>query len=390
MNLWRAAGAHAKPRRGAADPWRSRTEKRVSRDARRDPGLAIGTTRAGTPAASTGSVKVIAFVALAACAAHPVPVRSVAEACDGLGWGPLVEDHAPAPALELRVVPVETAPRVAEVTVSAPAAPLLVESVAPLLATAAGMPLEREVLRADLRRIWALGVVADARVEVATTGDGAHVTFVVAPHAAIDRVVAPGAPELARLRALAGGAYEPRRIRRLADALQDRYVDDGYLDARISVFRARRPGVTLCVVADRGPHVTISAIRFPGRTAIADTELLAALRGVRIGGTVSEEQLQTAVMEVELVYLNRGYARVRTNEALVVRHGALAEIEISVIEGAKYTIGAVRTTGIAGAVELAPGELYSRDRIATARDELQAKLDEHQSQVVVEDRKSVV
>ena len=297
-----------------------------------------------------------------------------------------MEDPAALPALEVRAVATDHPTRVATVTVTATGAPALAESIGPLLTTVSGGLLEGETVRADLRRIWALGVLADARVEVSLAPDGAHVTFVVAPHAAIDRVIAPASPELARLRALTGGAYEPPRIRRLAEAIQDRYAADGYADARISVVRARRPGVTLCVVADRGPYVTIGAIRFPGRAAVSDAELLAAIGGLRVGGIVDADQLEIAPLRVSTLYWNRGYARVQTSEARVVRRGARADIELPVVEGPVYTIGVVRVSGVPGATAaaLTPGELFSRDRIATARDALQATLDAHASEVVIE------
>jgi len=294
----------------------------------------------------------------------PPPARPVAlSRCSPPGWVPLVEPHEAAVAIAARP---DLA--IAGVAVAGDAAP----GFAP--ATRAGQRLRDAPLADDLRRLWALGAFGDLRVDVSVEADGAHVTFVTTPHLRVDRVEAGPAPELARLRALVGGAFEPNRIRRVAAAIEADYVDAGYPDARVDVLQAGawwpRAGVGLCVVAERGPYVTIGSIRFPGAHAVGDAELLAALGPVHLGATLSYDDLMYAAMKVSQVYWDRGYASVRVDSS-TARRGARLDVQLAVAEGNVYHLGAVTLVdGPRTSVppELAAGELFSRTRISAARE----------------------
>ena len=126
----------------------------------------------------------------------------------------------------------------------------------------------------------------------------------------------------------------------------------------------------------------IAAIRFPGRRAIPEADLVPALGALHVGGILNEELLQLAALKVSTVYWNRGYANVKTAEPRVVRHGATVDLELQIVEGDVYTIGTVRVRGAAAstpAPALRSGELFSRDRIADARNALETQLGEHWS-----------
>ncbi len=233
--------------------------------------------------------------------------------------------------------------------------------------------------------MWALDVLAEAHVEVTMADDGAHVAFVLVPHAAIDRVDAPPAPELSRLRALVGGAFEPRRIAHLAAAIQDSYVEAGYADARVRVSRARAPGVALCVRAEIGPRVTIGAIRFPGRAHVPEADLVRAIGNLHVSSAADDDHLELAELEIRAVYWNQGFARATVDVPRVTREGGHMDIEFPIDEGEVYALGAVRVAGIAGASPpaLATGEVFSQDRIDDARDVLAAKLEDREHEMVV-------
>ncbi|MEO6771883.1 MAG: POTRA domain-containing protein [Kofleriaceae bacterium] len=307
------------------------------------------------------------WLALLLVGCAPPPVRPVAPSrCSPPGWVPLAGPHRDTAVHGTIGARLDLV--IASVAVAGDAAP----GFAP--ATHAGQRLREAPLADDLHRLWALGAFGDLRIEVSAEADGAHVRFVTTPRARVDHVEAGPAPELARLRALVGGAFEPVRIQRVAAAIEAAYVGAGYPDARIEVLeaRARRPrgGVGLCIAASRGPHATIGAIHFPGAHAVGAAELLAALGPVHLGGTLSSDDLTYAARKVAQIYWNRGYANVRVDSS-TARRGTSIEVQLAVTEGNVYHLGTVTLldgTRTSVPPDLAAGELFSRDRIAAARD----------------------
>jgi outer membrane protein assembly factor BamA len=303
---------------------------------------------------------------LAGCAGSAHVRPSPVVRCSPPGWTSLAEPHAVAGSIGGGSKP-DLA--IAGVSIAGDAAPGLA------LATHVGQRLRDAPLGDDVRTLWALGAFGDVGVDVATLADGAHVTFVTTPHVRVAHVEVGDAPELARLRALVGGAFEPVRIRRIAAAIEAGYVADGYLDASVEVLQAGTwfagDGVGLCVAAERGPHVTIGAIRFPGAHAATAAELLHALGGLHVGGVVTDDLLGLAQQNVYSLFWERGYANVQVADAVTVRHGRAVDVEIAVTEGDVFHLGPV--TLVDGAQTLVPtgvamGELFSRNRIADTRE----------------------
>ena len=240
------------------------------------------------------------------------------------------------------------------------------------LETKVGMELSVAPLAADIRRLWKLGVIEDARVAV----DEGDVTFVLTPRRLVTSVVQKGGDELAqsRFRRLAAAPFEPSRIRRMAEALQESYIREGRLDAQVEARqRVHATGVDICVATNPGPRITIAKLEFPGAKAVSEQALRKILHGKeanvnRPGGAFDEAALAYDEIFLQLEYWERGYAQISIGKPKVTRHGKRLHVAIPVTEGPLYRIGTV-TAPVP--VTLRRGEVFRRSRVVKVMEELQ-------------------
>jgi outer membrane protein insertion porin family len=291
--------------------------------------------------------------------------------------------HAPAPRCELPLAtggdvrlgerPALDGPIASVSVAGAPAVEPLLRGV---IETHTGQQLADAPLREDLRRLWALGALADARIDARATPAGIAVVFEVTPAPRIAAVHGAGAPELRRLRYLAGAAYEPRRVQRVAGEIQAGLVRDGYLDARVAVTRRRSHALELCVAVDRGARQTIGTLTFPGAHAVPAATLLAALHGKGVnhpGGTYDPGALADDKIWLLNEYSERGMINASIGEPRVARHGDTLAIAIPITEGPVFHLG--RLTGLAVPHGLTMGSVIVRSKVADAIAELETRVD---------------
>lgn len=270
--------------------------------------------------------------------------------------------------------PVDRAGTIASVDVEG--APAIAPLLRGVIETHTGQLLAEAPLQGDLRRMWALGVLADARIDARKTVAGIDVVFAVTPTPRIAAVHGAAAPELRRLRYLEGAAYEPRRILRIAGEIEAAYIRDGYRDARVAVKRRRSRDLELCVVAHPGARQTIGALTFPGSHAVTEATLLGALHGKGVnhpGGTYDREALTNDTVFLLNEYFERGMIEAKVGEPRVTRRGDTLAIEVPVTEGPVYHLGAL--TGLVVPRGIATGDLFVRSKLGAADDELSTRLD---------------
>ena len=310
-------------------------------------------------------VKLLAVsAALMGCASSP-------RATCGEGWASLSREQVPPRAMD--VVP-RDATTIERVTITGVderlAATLRVE-----LATKPGTPLAEAPLAEDLRRLWKLGVIADASVVV---GAG-EVTFALSPRPTITNVVRKGGDTLAqqRFRQLEATPFEPSRIHRMTEALQESYVREGRLDAHVEARqRAHSTGVDVCVAANPGPRITIAKLEFPGAKAVSKKTLLGALHGKdanvnRVGGAFDEAALEFDNLFLLNEYWERGHLDAKVGRPTVKRRGKRLHVAIPIDEGPRYRIG---TIDAPVAVPLRSGVVFQRSKVVEATEKIRTAL----------------
>jgi len=228
-------------------------------------------------------------VAVAGCA-HPA--RPAVQASCGVGWAPVTITHAtparsepfafdPAPDAVISAVRIEGVPTALAATLDS------------LVKTHAGQRFDEAPFKDDLRRLWAIGVVSDVRLET----HGTDVAFVLTERPRVGAVVirAEDRSLLRRFALLPGAPFEPQRLERMANAIEAGLVRDGHLDAKVTVAQTpRAPSIDVCVASTPGPRVTIESVSFPGRTGVPEKVLIAAMKGSkgglnRAGGIYDED-----------------------------------------------------------------------------------------------------
>ena len=251
-------------------------------------------------------------------------------------------------------------------------APELAATLERVLETRAGQRIREAPLRDDLRRLWALGVLSDAQLELA---DGV-VTFALTPRPLVARVIGAEGQPMRRFRLLAGAPFEPVRLARIAAGIELAQVRAGHLDAKVVVEHAvDRAGIAVCIAHRPGPRFTISRVRFPGRHTVPEATLLAAIHGAKsgvnhVGGTYDADALAFDDPFLFSVYVDRGRAMVKIGAPRVTRHGPKLEIEIPIIEGPMFRFGSITGNLVHASLGIRRGEVFSRAKVEAARTQL--------------------
>jgi outer membrane protein assembly factor BamA len=296
--------------------------------------------------------------------------------------GPECRDDAPAVAISGEGNVGLLTDKVAAVRVTG-ATPELSATLSKFIMTKPGDELGRAAIAEDVRRLWAVGVVIDVRVDAVSGHDGAELTFAVTPQPLIERVEISGDArddlDLRRLRALAGTPYEAMRVARMASAIEHSMVYKGYLDAKIHVHRTP---VGVCVRAKRGPLVTIDKIVLEGRHDVPESALISQLRSGKginqPGGIFDEDMLSEDYLKMEYVYYDHGKANIRISTPKTERHGNHVDVTVPITEGPTFHLGKLDVGAFAGhrvALGIATGDLFKRTKITAAIERIQDRID---------------
>jgi len=166
----------------------------------------------------------------------------------------------------------------------------------------------------------------------------------------------------------------------VASAVEQGYIREGHADARVRVKTAiRGSAVDVCVVATLGPKVTIASLTFPGLTGVPAADLVAVMHGGKttnhVGGVLDADALETDTMFLTAALFDRGFPEAKVQAARVVRTGNTVAVAIPIAQGPKFHLGRIVTLWAPHvAHDLKSGEVFSRKRIADAREQVEAQV----------------
>ncbi|HEV8321387.1 MAG TPA: POTRA domain-containing protein [Myxococcota bacterium] len=227
------------------------------------------------------------------------------------------------------------------------------------LETAPGKALSAGAVRDDVRRLFALGLFEDVAIEM--EGDPAlgRVVVSVVEKPLVRAVLIDGNEALDddKLREVVdvrpGELVDGSKLRRSAERIREKYVEEGYALAEVSVRRApARPGeVDVVFSVAEAAKVTVRAITFVGNVSLTDAELKACM-GTTGGDSLSflkgTGKLSTAGLEHDLEMLKAAYYDVGYLDAKVARPRVTlsgdrrdAYVTITIDEGRRYRVGKV-------------------------------------------------
>lgn len=266
------------------------------------------------------------------------------------------------PEIEVPATPAPASLRVGRVSVSGNAA----VDTARILRTfeiRPGDPYAEEPIRRGLRKLFALGLFDDIRIERAARAEGDGVVDLVLhvrERPRLSSVAFRGnqkreTSELEKKLILrAGDVYSPSVVAAQLDTLRRYYRDEGFSNAQVTAATdtAGQGGrVLLRFDIHEGERVKIERVDFEGATAFEPKNLRKALKSKARwflgGGDVKEENLTEDRERLERYYRTRGFRDMRVMSADFDSGSAPNRVvlKVAVDEGPRYRFGRVEWSG---------------------------------------------
>lgn len=263
-----------------------------------------------------------------------------------------------------------------------------------LLSVRAGDPVDPERVRADVRRLFALGNFEDVSVEAAPSSGGWTLTYVLQERPIVRRAWVRGAPPdlQSDLEAAAGqhagDLFVPASLHRSVEAMRRRLVELGYAHAEVDPFVRRIDARTadLCLWVEVGPSARIQSVVFDGRSKLDAGELESALRHAGSEANLPGGMLDPSVLEVQLLHVTAAYydagmvnVRLGEPELRYSEDRSRVAIHVPVQEGDVFRVGEVafaapmnaNAARYGAALGFGPGDVFSRSKVMAAIERLQ-------------------
>lgn len=256
----------------------------------------------------------------------------------------------------------------------------------PLLETKVGLPLSPEVVREDIRRLWAQRFFSDVVVDVEESPEGLVVTFQVEEKPSVREIRITGAEEISdedlrkELDVRPFQIFDNEAVRRSARKIQSQYADKGFYLAEVTPKVETAPGenaVDITFEVVEHAKVEVRRVSFQGNTAITSDELrnsIATRESSFISfltseGNYKEEIFQRDLLIIQSLYYNRGYINVRVGRPAIALSAdrRYIYINIPIEEGEPYDLGEIDVGGnllgedeaVAELIKLESGQRFS-------------------------------
>jgi outer membrane protein insertion porin family len=295
------------------------------------------------------------------------------------------------------------------------------------LQTKAGDRLNPEVIRADVKRLYAQGHFDDIRVEEEDGKTGKIITFFVVEKKTIRSVKYEGLNSITNSEVLEKlrdkkasitqeSTYDPSKIKKAETIIKMMLAEKGHQDATIEATTEDVPpnSIALTFKVNEGPKVRIESIKIEGNKVFSDGQIKKAMKLIKESSmmtvfnskdTYFDLKLQDDITRIRMLYAEHGYVRanildpvVETKPHQVMRTLPFVKapfpfgipvpfwkktvdryyITINVEENEQYRVGEVKVTGnkqfneilIRAILGLVPGEIFNEERLRKSFDNL--------------------
>lgn len=229
--------------------------------------------------------------------------------------------------------------------------------------TSVGQAYSEPMVEQDIRSLYQTGQISNVRMFGEPTDGGIKVFVVVQSKATVSEVIVEG-----------GGIIKPSRIRKEInakpgsilgeDALEasrqkilELYQKKGFSDVGVQYTTEvdeKTGKAKITFVVSEGAKTEIRKINFEGNTVFKDSRLLKEMKTkpknwlsfFNKSGQLASIQLDEDLQKVQLFYQNAGYGDVRVTSSQIDRVSATqVDLNISIVEGPKYTVNSLRFEG---------------------------------------------
>src|SRR3954470_14725744 len=253
------------------------------------------------------------------------------------------------------------------------------------LRTAVGQPYSDEVVEADIRQLYSLGVIKNVRIFAQNEGTGVKVIVAVQTRSVVREIEIDGAERVGakRLRKeLEVKMNQPANEETLEKGRQkmiDVYRSKGFNDVtiqyRVDPIDESRGISRVVFTVNEGVKAAVKRIEFEGNEHFSDSILRKQMKTKRQtpvalldkSGRLDEVQLQQDLDSIREYYQNNGYIDAEVKDVRK-EHGAKSLVlTIAINEGVQYHVGRLSITGekvsteekIRALLKMKEGDIYS-------------------------------
>jgi outer membrane protein insertion porin family len=295
------------------------------------------------------------------------------------------------------------------------------------LQTKPGGQLDKDVIRRDIKALYALGHFDDIRVEQESGTTGQIITFVVKEKRVIRAVKYEGIKSITssdiveKLRENKASLtqespYDPNKVKKATAVIKTMLAEKGRVDATVAVTTEDvEPGaIVITFKVDEGARIRIQKITIEGNKALSSSQIKEAMKAVKEAGpltvftgkdTYFDLKLADDITRIRMLYGEYGYARVSVADPILetkphrlMRTFPLIRppfpwgiplpfwkktldryyITIKIDENQQYRVGTVKVAGatqfseasIKETLGMVPGEIFNETRLRKGFEDL--------------------
>ncbi|MCX7965960.1 MAG: outer membrane protein assembly factor BamA [Syntrophorhabdaceae bacterium] len=224
-------------------------------------------------------------------------------------------------------------------------------------------PYDLEKLREDLKNIFKTGFFSDVQIDVKETDKGKVVTFVVIERQTISAIYISGNEKIKtndikeKLKIKTNTVLNTEKIKESVEEIKKLYLSKGYYAIKVTyeIIYEKEYDVNVKFIIEEPPKSYIRKIVINGNKNIKTKEIKSAMKTSEKGifswftgsGILDEEALDEDRRNIEALYHDRGYVRVKiaTPDINISKDGREITITLTIDEGKQYKIDKIDFTG---------------------------------------------
>jgi len=287
--------------------------------------------------------------------------------------------------------------------------------------------LNMDVIRGDIKRLYAQGHFDDIRVDEEPGKNGIIITYIVREKKTIRSVKYEGLNSITSSEVLdklkerkstitQESNYDPSRVKKAESVIKMMLAEKGHQDATIETITEDIPpnSIALTFKVNEGPKVRIEKINFEGNKVFTDAEIKKSMKLIKEASPITvfnskdtyfDLKLADDITRIRMLYAEHGYVRanvldpnVETKPHKVYRTLPFIRppapwgipipfakktvdryfITINIEENNQYRVGEVKVTGnklfnellVRAVLGLIPGEVFNEERLRKSFDNL--------------------
>jgi len=253
------------------------------------------------------------------------------------------------------------------------------------LRTAVGQPYSDEVVEADIRQLYSLGIVHNVRIFAQPYGNGVKVIVAVQTRSVVREIEIDGSEKISakrlrkeleiKINQPANEEALERGRQKMIDVYRAKGYNDVTINYRVDPIEESRGTSRVVFTVNEGAKAAVKGIHFEGNTHFKDSVLRKQMKTkgktifalVDKSGRLDEVQLQQDLDSIKEFYQNNGYIDVEVKDVRKDRGDGALNLTIAINEGIQYHVGRLTITGmhestaerIRAALKMKEGDVYS-------------------------------